>query len=349
LPERDSLVMKRLPARDLAEVSERVGAAWRALAGGHVLVTGAAGFVGSWMVESLLHASEEHSLNVTITALVRNGAAFRQRFPFLVASHAVHVLEADVRTFHAPTPPTHIVHAASASSTTRPGFNPDDIIETIERGTGRALELARESRSRRVLIVSSGSVYDRRQPGAARINEEHATLDRGDSLAERFGASKRAAERTAMGADVDACIARIFAVHGPRLPLDGQFAVGQFLADALAARAIRMSGDGSPVRTYLYAADMAAWCWTILLRGQPRRAYNVGAEREHTIAEVAERVSCLSPQGLKVERGLSTGSLRADRFVPDTSRARDELGLEAWTGFESGLARTWQWLGRDPA
>jgi nucleoside-diphosphate-sugar epimerase len=301
------------------------------------------------MVESLLHASDEHSLNVTITALVRNGTAFRQRFPHLIASHAVNVLEADVRRFHAPTPPTHVVHAASATSPTRPGFDPDDIIETIENGTRRTLDVARESASRRVLIISSGSVYDRKQRGAVRINEDHATLETGGSLAERFGASKRVAERAAMGADVDACIARIFAVHGPRLPLDGQFAVGQFLADALAGRAIRMSGDGTPVRTYLYAADMAAWCWTILLRGRPGRAYNVGAEGEHTIADVAEQVSRLSPRGLKVERGLSSGSLRADRFVPDTTRARDELGLDAWTGFEGGLARTWQWLGREPA
>jgi nucleoside-diphosphate-sugar epimerase len=341
--------MNRLPARDLAEVTERVGASWSALAGGHVLVTGAAGFVGSWMVESLLHASDELSLNVGVTALVRNGASFRGRFPHLIASPALQVLETDVRSFHAPVPPTHIVHAASATSPTRPDFNPDDIIETIENGTRRVLDVARESATRRMLVISSGSVYDRKQRGPARIDEEHVTLEMGSTLAERFGVAKRNAERTATATELDACIARIFAVHGPRLPLDGQFAVGQFLADALAGRAIKMSGDGSPVRTYLYAADMAAWCWTLLLRGSPRRAYNVGAEREHTIADAAEHVSRLPAKGLKVERGFAATPLHPDRFVPDTSRARDELGLEAWTGFEDGLARTWTWLTTDRA
>jgi dTDP-glucose 4,6-dehydratase len=337
--------VRPLPPRDLSEVIDRVGPAWRELAGAHVLVTGAAGFVGSWMIESLLDASDSLSLGVTVTALVRDGAAFQRNFPHLASSFAVDVLESDVRRFQVGVPPTHVVHAASATSPTRVGFNPDDIIETIERGTQRVMDAAAESRARRVLVVSSGSVYDRTSRGASRIDEDQSTIDAAVTPAERFGVAKRNAERAATEAPVDACLARIFALHGPRLPLDGQFAVGQFLGDALAGRPIRISGDGTPVRTYLYAADMAAWCWTVLLRGAPRRAYNIGSDRERTIADVAQGVARLAKPTLPVERaGTPRIGVRPDRFVPEISRARDELGLEPWTGFEDGLARTWTWL-----
>jgi nucleoside-diphosphate-sugar epimerase len=338
--------VSRLPVRDLGEIAERGGKSWQALHGAHVVVTGAAGFVGGWIVEALAFVADEFALDIRITATVRDADAFRERLPHLAGSPHVRLLEGDVRRLNVPDRPTHVVHAASATTPARHAMDPGDIIDTIVAGTDRVAALARESGAR-MLLVSSGSVYDRRATSSARLGEDHAAIEEGPSLAERFGVAKRRAGRIASDSALSVSVARIFTVVGPRLPLGGQFAVGQFLGDALECRDVRVTGDGSPVRTYLYAADLTSWCLAILLNGRAGRSYNVGAEREHSMMDVADRVARLPSPRVLVTRALAPSEAHVDRYVPDTSRARDELGLDAWTGFDEALSRTWTWLRAD--
>ena len=73
------------------------------------------------------------------------------------------------------------------------------------------------------------------------------------------------------------------------LPLDENYAVGNFIRDALGGEAIEIAGDGTPYRSYLYAADLAIWLWTLLVRGKTAQPYNVGLGDEINIADLAER------------------------------------------------------------
>ena len=341
--------MKRLPSRDLAHVLDHTRAVWNDLRGARVLVTGASGFVGSWLLETLIHANDTLKLGVHATALVREREAFAQRFPQLVAAPDVRVHVGDVRVADPPTHAfTHYVHCASAAPPKMNAERPDEVIDMIERGTDRMLEEAESGRGARFLQISSGSVYGPQPPSMARMSEQYeGTANRLES-AQRFGAAKRRAEQrgdTAVARGVGFVAARIFAVVGPRLPLQGEFAIGNFLGDALAGRPVHIAGDGSPVRSWMHAADMAAWCWTLLVRGESGTAYNVGSEQALSIWDAARQVAALPVPPLDVVRDRQPlPDVVPGRYVPCTRRAREALGLETWIPFDEALRRTWDWL-----
>jgi dTDP-glucose 4,6-dehydratase len=144
-------------------------------------------------------------------------------------------------------------------------------------------------------------------------------------------------------------IARCFAFVGPHLPLDAHFAIGNFIRDCVAGGPIRIGGDGTPFRSYLYAADLAEWLFTILLRGASGRAYNVGSEEAVSIGQLADRVADVAAT-LRPDRGRPEivmahkplpGTL-AERYVPDCRRAREELGLVPATSLDESIRLTMQ-------
>ena len=335
-----------LPENDLRHVLERGSPVWSDFRAARVLVTGASGFVGSWLLETLLHANDALDLRLEATALVRDGETFARLFPHL--ARAVRVCEADVCAADlVPGDFTHYVHCASAASPRENRERPLRVIELIEHGTARMLECAERGRDVRFLQVSSGSVYGLQPSTVERLEESYEGSADAENPAQWFGAAKRRAElrgEAAAARGVGFVAARMFGLVGPRLPLDGQFALGNFLGDALAGRPVHISGDGTPVRSWMHAADMAAWAWILLARGRAGGAYNVGSEHAISIREAAERVAALCVPPLPVVREREPASaVTPSRYVPSTRRAREELGLETWISFDHAVRRTWDW------
>jgi dTDP-glucose 4,6-dehydratase len=344
------LVTERpLPPDDLEQILAERADDFRALAGARILVTGGTGFVGSWLLASFAHANRRLALGAHVVALSRDPASFARSRPGVAGDPSITLVRGDIS---APLPDLGAfdvcIHAASTPSAPLDAEGPLKTLDSIVGGTQRVLDALRPSGRIPFLFTSSGAVYGRQPPELALIPEDYTGAP--DTLDPRFAyhEAKRLAELICALYDergaIQAKVARLFAFVGPYLPLDRNFAVGNFLGDALAGREIVVAGDGTPIRSYLYAADMASWLWRILIRGHARRAYNVGSEAALSIRTLAEAVAAASARNLTVAvRRVPAVSKAPERYVPSTRRAREELSLKQTADLGASLQRTLSW------
>jgi nucleoside-diphosphate-sugar epimerase len=338
--------LRPLPQADLDHARSVVGARWQRLQGQRLFITGGTGFVGKWLLATLIDANRQHGLGCHVTVLTRNPQAFCAQAPELANAAAVELLQGDVRDFDAGERRfDRIIHAATDVAATTRDL---DTFDTCVGGTRRVLDLARRCQAHSMLLVSSGAVYGRQPPDLPAMNEAFAGAPESLHTAKAYTVSKRTAEWLAHAyareSGFDLKTARCFAFVGPYLPLDKRFAIGNFLRDAMAGQSIVIQGDGTPLRSYLHAADMAAWLWAILLEGRAGAIYNVGGDKAVSILQLAQLVVAAldSRSAIEVLKAAPRGGL-AERYVPDVARVRSELQLSAPLGLDEAIRRTAAW------
>ena len=346
-PERDP---RPLPWDDLASVVIGVGDAWEALRGARVFVTGGTGFFGRWMVESLLAAHAMRGIDAEIVVLTRDPEAFAAAVPHVAGHPSVRLHAGDVRTFDYPLGGySHVLHMASYESRSE---SPTASSRTAIEGMERVLDFAATRGVRDLLFTSSGAIYGPQPSDLASIPEEYIGSPRIRSglsaVADDYADGKRAAEvlcfAASDGGRVAVKIARCFAFVGPLLPLDSHFAIGNFIGDVLSGSVVVIKSDGTTRRSYLYAADLAIWLWTILIRGRAGYPYNVGSADDLSIFDLAQRiVAILDPVlPIRIDAAPQRGTAPT-RYVPSTARAEAELGLSSRVDLDEGIRRMARW------
>jgi len=322
---------------------------WDELRGSRIFITGGTGFFGCWLLESFLWANHQLGLGASALVLTRNPEAFQKKAPHLASHAAVHLHAGDVRTFKFPDGRvSHIIHAATESSVRLNKDNPLLMFETIVQGTQRVLEFSKRCGARKVLLTSSGAVYGKQPPDMTHIPETYTGAPDQLDPYSAYGEGKRTAELLcalyAKQYGLETKIARCFAFVGPYLPLDAHYAIGNFIRDGIKGGCVRIAGDGTPYRSYLHAADLAIWLWTILFRGSSCQPYNVGSEIEVTILELAEAVAqCFHPRREVVIGKKTVDRKAAGRYVPSTQLALHELKLHQLINLTDSIKRTIAW------
>lgn len=340
--------LKPLPIEDLEHVLEHTHGVWPEARGKTFFITGGTGFFGMWLLESFAHVNDRLDLGMRATVLTRNARSFAAKAPHLFARKDLNFVEGDVRDFaflvgdHA-----YVVHAATPASAKLNEESPQEMLDTIVGGTRRVLDFASRAKTQKLLLTSSGAVYGRQPAELTHVPEDFGGSPDLLDPKSAYGLGKRVAEHMCVvagrAAGFETKIARCFAFVGPHLPLDGSFAIGNFIRDTLMGDRICVSGDGRSTRSYLYAADLVVWLWTILFSAVPARAYNVGSDVSVSIRELADLV-CSTVGGLGVDQsGRAEPLAPMNRYVPEVSRARLELNLETRIGLADAIQRTARW------
>jgi nucleoside-diphosphate-sugar epimerase len=339
----------RIPIEDLQRIVDLVGSRWDRLRGQRLLITGGTGFIGKWLLASFLLANRRLGLSAQVVVLSRRPAYFLEEFPELRELPELTWLNGDVRDFdcEAVSDCGFAIHAATdvvASST------PANTLDTCINGTRRLVDaMSQGGAPRRVLLLSSGAVYGRTPSTILTVSEDWSGAPDPLTPTSAYGEGKRVSELIgAMAAEahpgLEVAIARCFAFVGPHLPLDKHFAIGNFIRAAIRKEDIHIQGDGTPMRSYLYASDLAYWLWTMLFDAPSGRAYNVGGAESISIGDLAHRVNRVLNGAGKVHIAQPPRpGIQPQAYVPAIARIASELNLSPTVGLDEAILRTAHW------
>jgi len=337
--------MQLWPIEDLDYVLKGLGNSTLKLRNKKILFTGATGFIGKSLLESLLWINEVENLNIEIQCISRDPLSFFNSNPHFLEYSALKVLKGDVRDNFNQIgigPVDLAIHAATDVIKQEDAV---DLLGACIDGTSNILKYTQENGCKSFLLLSSGAVYGRQPEHIERLAETY--IGGVDLISSKSGYAlgKQVSEwltKQVNPARMEVKVARCFAFVGPYLPLNKHFAIGNFIQAALLGQDIEIMGDGTPLRTYLYTSDLCTWLLKILLDGLPGRVWNVGGEEIVSIRELAEIVrEELNPK-INI-RVFKPPTVFGEKYIPDVTRITADFGLLPKINIKQAVQKTAQW------
>lgn len=331
---------------DLKLILNKTVTCWEEMKNKSVFITGGTGFFGIWLQMSFIFINRELNLNAKIVLLTRGKNKFLNKYPWIAEYPEISFLEGDITDFNFPEQPIdYIIHAATEASVKLNLEKPLLMFDTIVNGTKRVLEFARIKKVKSFLMTSSGAVYGKQPSTIENISENFTGAPLTTDHGAVYGEGKRMAEVLCTvyhkHFSLPVKIARCYAFIGPFLPLDAHFAAGNFMKNVLNGEDIIIAGDGTPFRSYLYAADLMVWLWTILFRGENNTPYNVGSDKSVTISQLAEIIAKSGDlKEANVIIKTRTSDAPPQRYVPNINKAKKDLNLGIYTNLELCISKT---------
>ena len=315
----------------------------------NIFLVGCTAFIGKWLIDALLWLNEQYALQMNLTVLTRNRNKFLFAMPHLQKHTCVRFLDGGIMDINADALPSFelAINGVNLQNDGAPSWAANHMTVATQ-GTERLYSLAAERGCKTILMTSSGAVYGSGPVGINRDGSLHEEeFSNPFSVPRVYGETKRFLElyASALGEQyhITTVVARCFAFSGAHVALNIN-ALGSFVADALAGRNIVIKGDGTPVRSFLYGADMAAWLLALLVAGRHATPYNVGSRRGVNLKQLAKTIlHCAGLNNDVVVEGEPLQGNAPACYVPDITRIEQELGVSEGFSLEEGLYRMLEW------
>ena len=321
------------------------------LTGHRIAVVGGTGFVGAWLAEAVAALNDDLGIQLRIDLLGRGAAAWLEAHPHLNRDF-ISVQMVDVRSpFELARDTTLVLFAAGHADPRLHASDPHQVFQTSVHGAGHALAVAaRLELLHRFVNISSGLALGG-MPGDRALGETDIGVLDFTRFHNVYAEARRSAESLVAAYSgqyrIPVSTARAFTFIGPYQPLDAPWALNNFMRDALSGNDIRIHGDGSTRRSYLYGSDVAAWLLKLLVDGRDGEVYNFGGREPISHSEVAAQVATItSPSPALVHKSQPGAAGRSHDFFPDIAHTTAALGVQPVFGVQESIERSMRWHAR---
>lgn len=323
---------------------------WQKLKNKTVLISGANGFISSYIIEFLLFLNESRNIHIHVVGICRSKKKAEKRFWQYRKRAELDLLVQDVSH------PTlykkkinFIIHAASLASPKYYDSDPVGVLKPNILGTYHFLEYARTHPIESILFISAGETYGI-MPASGKTDEQTYGSLNPATVRSAYAESKRMTETMAVSwhhqYKVPVKIVRLYHTYGPGIKLDDGRVFADFISNIVQNQNIVMKSRGEAVRSFIYIADAVAGFFMALLKGESGEAYNVANEQATlSIKELAYTLTQLFPE--KKLRVIFQKRKKNDRYVespikfnyPSTAKLR-KLGWKPHYSLQEGFKRT---------
>lgn len=339
---------------DIKKIIRRLGSDIKRLSGKKILITGASGLIGSYLVETIAYANSKNKLSppCKIIGLQKTKITRNSRLGYLLNRPDIQFVSRNGALPYAP--PFKIDYIIHAAGTSAPAFFLADPLGTIDINVGGIrwiLEYARKNGTESILYMSSGEIYG--NPTARNIPTPEDYNGNVSTFGSRacYTSSKRLAETLCFiyfeKYGVPVKIARPFIVYGPGLGISDRRVMADFIRSGLERKPIEMLSEGLDRRSYCYISDATVAFFNLLLSSKNGEAFNVASDLEEvSIADLARLVHkiCQIRQPIKVRKQAVKFIKEAPhRVLADISKLKKAFSYKPEIGIEEGLRRTIQW------
>lgn len=320
--------------------------------GSTLLVTGAAGLIGTYLVDLLIVAARELGVRVRVYAYDRNRVLLEERFP-AEYNDVVVLYPNDICQDELPELPVdYIIHAASNTSPYDYANKPVDTMLTNILGTNLLCDYAVRHHVRRFLFCSSVEAYGRNNGDVEDFKEEYSGYVDSNTLRANYPASKRCSEAlcnayAAENPDFEFVIARIGRYYGPTVLRDDNKAPTQLIRNAVNGESIVLKSDGLQLFSWGYVGDCAMALLTLLIKGERGNAYNVADSKSRKMlkefAAIAASVGNGRLEFVEQSAVEKTGYSKITKATLDCTKI-EQLGWSSKYHLEAGIPATVNYL-----
>lgn len=312
-----------------------------------VLVTGATGLIGSFIVEMLLKYNETEDSDITIYAVSRDIKRLRDRFDSCKTQKLIYIEQNMNVEFYFDFNVDYIIHAAGNAYPAAFSNDPVGTILSNIMGSYSLLNYGKSKSVKRILYISSGEVYGLGDKNTKEYKEDYSGYVDPVQIRSCYPTAKRMAENLFVSYgvqyNVDTVIVRPCHTYGANVTKQDNRANAQFISAAVRGEDIVLKSAGLQYRSYCYIADCVSAIMTVLIKGEKWEAYNIANENSRaTIADFAAKTASLT--GRKVvfdipEEPDKNQQTFIDRQVLDNNKLK-QLGWNGRYILEDGISHT---------